>query len=45
MDCDYSCKSRITKYFNYGFFQGTNDYCILKKEWCHKIKKCPEGEK
>ena len=45
-----SCRHGGTKYFNYGFVQGTAGYCYLARRWvtqttalCNTLKECPKG--
>ena len=35
-----TCEYAGNRYYNYGFVQGTANYCRLEKRWTADIKKC-----
>ena len=44
-DCRLSktktCEYAGNRYYNYGFVQGTANYCYFDKKWTADMKKCP----
>ena len=45
-DCRLSktktCEHAGNRYYNYGFVQGTANYCCFDKKWTADMKKCPK---